>query len=764
MVSAAVFLTGFTAMAAQIIYARAFLVAFSGCELSIGFIFASWLIGGAAGSIAAGLYAKRAPFRPQAFAVWQLLLAVILPAALIAIRSIRTIYGIGAGQMTGLFPMALSGILILTPVSFALGALFSVGCRHFSQARSSLPAHIPARVYVLETLGSAAGGLAASFVLVRFLGDLPSAGVLASINALSALMLACRFSNRPPLGAALKKAAGLILLALAVITFMGGWRWLDTLLVARQWPGYTLLGSRDSIYGTVSVVSRSGQSSVFDNGLHLYSVPDPVTAEESVHYALLEHPSPRSLLLIGGGPGGSLIEALKHPLEKIDYVELDPLIIGMGRDSMGPDVKGSLDDPRVRILYVDGRSQVKTTSERYDCVIVTLGDPYTMQINRYFTLEFFREIDRILNPGGVLSFGLTSSESYVPRELAVYLRGIYKTLRAAFDEVKVFPGERAVFLALKPLVGRHLTYDYRLLDTRVKERGLDTVYVRDYYLFSKLSPARIAYLEKILNDRNADPLNLDLRPVSYKHASAYWASHFRGSAVTGFLAAIRESSVWVAIAIICALMLVLALCGTSRRLPSSASAVVVALAAGGFSGMALQIVIVLSFQALYGYLYYKLGVLMTAYMIGLAAGSLTVMRILPDALKERRLFLLIQSLLAGYPAFALFLLKWLAGPHGGAVQWSYGQVIFLLLPFFAGYLGGAQFPLANRILLCDTAVDPAGAGGLTYGVDLFGACAGALVTGAILIPVIGVSGACLAVVFLNLTALVAFTIRAKPNV
>ena len=67
--------------------------------------------------------------------------------------------------------------------------------------------------------------------------------------------------------------------------------------------------------------------SVYQNGLLMFTMPDLYTSEESVHLALLEHPNPRRVLLIGGGIGGSLFQVLQHPhIEHVDYVELDPAI------------------------------------------------------------------------------------------------------------------------------------------------------------------------------------------------------------------------------------------------------------------------------------------------------------------------------------------------------------------------------------------------------------------------------------------------------
>ncbi len=81
------------------------------------------------------------------------------------------------------------------------------------------------------------------------------------------------------------------------------------------------------------MVGTEGSRSVYENGVVLFNVPDPAAAEEAVHYALLEHPSPRSLLLIGGGLNGSIAQALRHPtLERVDYVELDPAILDLARE------------------------------------------------------------------------------------------------------------------------------------------------------------------------------------------------------------------------------------------------------------------------------------------------------------------------------------------------------------------------------------------------------------------------------------------------
>ena len=169
-------------------------------------------------------------------------------------------------------------------------------------------------------------------MLVRYVAPLEIALGLGLLNLLAAAGLAIR--ARLARGAAMGALAGMaVLLALPF-----GLPRLETVSLERFWRGFHLVATRNSVYGNLAVVRTEGASSLYENGLNLFNVPDPAAAEEAVHYALLEHPSPRSLLLIGGGVNGSLAEALQHAsLERIDYVELDPAILDLRGTSPGMD-------------------------------------------------------------------------------------------------------------------------------------------------------------------------------------------------------------------------------------------------------------------------------------------------------------------------------------------------------------------------------------------------------------------------------------------
>src|SRR5271157_5683076 len=143
------------------------------------------------------------------------------------------------------------------------------------------------------------------------------------------LLAAASLIVHKPLWRRLAYGAVLAVFAVGVIPF--GAPRLETLSLGRLWRGFHLLDSRNSAYGNLAVVQTESNRTLLENGLVLFTVPDPQAAEESVHYALLQHPAPRTVLLIGGGLNGSVAEVLKHPLiESVDVVELDPRVFEIG--------------------------------------------------------------------------------------------------------------------------------------------------------------------------------------------------------------------------------------------------------------------------------------------------------------------------------------------------------------------------------------------------------------------------------------------------
>lgn len=740
---ASVFLAGATAMAAQIVFLREFLTVFYGNEISIGVILASWLVWGAFGSLILGRYADKIAGKLRVFYSLQLALSVILPVVVICIRLFKPMTGISAGEIIGYYPMALATLSILSAPCAILGSMFSLACRIYPGHEGGGAGGV-AGVYGMESFGAIAGGVAASFVLVPHLDAFNIMLIFSALNLTGAIILQ-RYSEPDPVRTmAVTSVAALIVLSAMVL---GGSSAAIKFSREAEWKGFEVVDSRDSVYGNITVTSRDGQVSFYDNGLHLYTVPDPLYAEYITHLALLEHNSPRKVLLIGGGVGGLLKEALKHPVERVDYVELDPLIVKMARKYLSPKDRDVLDRPEVRVINSDGRFYVKGTLEKYDCAIIALGDPYTAQLNRFYTADFFRELKSVLNDDAVVAFSLTGSANYIGEELADYVRSIILGVKSVFPDVLVVPGD-TMFILASAHPGA-ITSDVGVLTDRLKKRKIDAQYVREYYLFDVLSPERLKYAAGILANKKGEQLNSDFTPVSYYHATVFWSSQFDTPHLRRFLRSVTPSNIWMTAVTLAA---VIAMIAGSRRGDRKKKAVMAALFTTGFTQIIFQIAVILSFQVIYGYVFHKVGIIITAFMLGLALGSMVMARLMPRVKDDVSLFMKVQAGVCVYPLILPGVFLFFSGISSPPANWAGANIVFPLMPVAAGVIGGMQFPLAAKLCITDASVTGRVAG-TSYGLDLLGSCVGSVVAAAFLIPVLGIFQTCLLAGFMNFMVL-----------
>jgi len=180
--------------------------------------------------------------------------------------------------------------------------------------------------------------------------------------------------------------------------------------------------------------------------------------------------------------------------------------------------------------------------------------------------------------------------------------------------------------------------------------------------------------------------------------------------------------------------------------------VLLAVCTTGFAEISFQIATILSFQVIYGFVFYKLGIIITSFMVGLALGGWYISRQMPRIKDDLTYFRWTQVSICLYPLLLPVIFLWLSRSQSGVVFWLGSNVIFPFLPIIAGIIGGIQFPLASKIYLAGT--EKVGrVAGLMYGVDLLGACLGSLLAAAFLVPVLGIFGACFLVALINVTVL-----------
>jgi len=740
-----IFTVGFTAIAAQIIFLREFLVVFYGNEISVGIVLFSWLIWGAVGSYCFGGLLDRSARKEGIFAWCQLCAAIVLPVVFFCVCVSRGLLGVLPGEIIGYIPLAVISFLVLAIPCILFGLMFSLSCGLYNSVSGAGGADI-GRVYVYESWGAVIGGLIVGSWMMRFYEPsflVISLSVLNVVASLFFLYSSCREKHV----FSVVKCFAVFLLFLSVFFAANGYvaKFRDISL-SFLWKGYDLTGNKDSIYGNVAAVRNGSMVSFYENGLCLYSVPDLLSSEETVHYAMLSVPRVKNVLLIGGGISGRIKEILKYDVDHIDYVELDPALIEMAKEKLKDDDLKPIVSPKVSIINVDGRAYVKTSDAKYDCVIMGVGDPLTLQLNRFYTVEFFGEVKRVLKSDGVFAFSVTSSENYIGPEMARYLASIKKSLSLIFKDVAVIPGDTAYFLA----AGKDgiITRDIDIITNRLKQNAVETKYVRDYYLSSKLSSDRIAYVDNaLLSAENECRVNMDFRPSTYLYAISLWTSQFEPGLVRNLMGRITDQYIWLAVGVLCLFFVAIFIfLGMRVR-----NAVIMSIGTVGFANIVFEMVLILAFQAMYGYLFYKMGVLIAIFMAGLASGAFFASRA-SVFFRRSGVYFAAQS---GVCVLAALLPVLFESLRMVRPLWIGADFLCLLLPFFAGTLGGVQFASANAIWVNDNE-GIVRAGGVSYGIDLFGACLGALLTATVLVPVLGFYGTCAIVSVINMCVLLLY--------
>ncbi len=729
-VRAVLVLIGFSAVIGQIVLMREFIVVFNGNEISLGILLATWLFWTAAGSsLSSGLALGRNKSRRVVAALECLLGGSLLPTIWV-LRASRIFFQTVPGELVGPVPMLLASLACLSLFCVLSGALFVVAIRMYEQECAVSARVAASSAYLLEAAGSGCGGILASMVLLRFVESFQIAAIVGLLNLCMAAVLLLRMS-RKKLGTMI--AAGALIAILLVLWVAPS---LDRCAQARLWRGFRLMGSRDSIYGRLDVIATGNLRSIYDNGVIVASAPDDNSAEEQVHYALLEHPAPRRILLIGGGVNGSIAQALKHPtVERIDYVELDPALIDMARQFFPAQYAPAVSDPRVHMHYADGRFYLKRAGDPFDVIILAVPGPQTAQLNRFYTAEFFRSARDHLAAGGLLALQLRSSEDYISPDLAEFLRCIHHTLRSVFPYVVAIPGETIHFFAAsRPDV---LADNPETLISRLHERNLQTRYVREYFIPFRMMPDRMLQLHEQLRPLASTPVNRDFAPIAYYFDIVLWSAQFR----SGYSGWFRSGAHLAFTDVLCAVLIILLIVSVPLacvRAPERRAryATACCMAAAGFTLMALQIFLLLAFQSVYGYVYHQLTILIAMSMAGIAFGSwLGIRRLRCSAAPPWGTMATLQILLAFSAPALIFVVSLLARISGLAATWLAAQFVFPALAALCGILGGYQFPVATHIYLHGSS-GRAGLGTL-YAIDLLGGCAGALLLSSYLIPVFG---------------------------
>jgi len=783
---------GIACQIGQVVFLRELLMVFHGNELALGIILAAWMAWVGIGSRLGAVLLHRLPDPSRLLRLNAAAVALLLPLTVMAIRTLPGWFDAPPGALLSLSDMALASLAVLAPSTLLLGVHFVLLARLWRDRERVADASGAARTYVGEAAGNVAGGLLFTLLLVHHL-DAFQVSVLVGAAMLASVLAA---SHRR-LGVAVV-IGGLALLPL--LPHVDAWS------ARLQWrwraPAYQLAATHASRYGAISVLQHEDQTSFFQSGHLVFATGGAdergVALEEQTgvtlaHLAMMQHADPRRVLLIGGGLRGTLREIARYPVDGIDYVELDPAMVEAARPYLGGGTLAALADPRVRLMHTDGRLFVRAGAAAYDLIVVDVPDPITAVLNRFYTEEFFAEAKARLHPHGVLVVGAVSTPDLRGAAIANRNATIYHTLRRVFPEV-LMVGERfLVYVAAREGEPR-LTTDAATLMRRFVERGVDSPGFSAAHLAVLFDPGPLERINWVIRHHGRDPrahlepppaspllpgtieqqrereaalpaaherffVNSDFRPVGTYHSLVFWSALTRGDQASALRWIARVQAWWVVPPLLLVVVVAVLLRGPPRRRSPRCGptptreraavrfAVLTAVFTTGLSTMAMQIALLFAFQSIYGFVYEMVGLIVAVFMAGLALGAALTQRFVPDP-ADRRVLAAVQGAVALFAVAIGAALPWAAGLASAAAVFA----AFAGLTFLAGLLNGADFPLAAA---CYLAIDrrPERSTAVVYGVELWGACCGAVLASVVVAPVLGIVACCVLAALANGTAL-----------
>lgn len=709
----ALIVMGFTATASQILIIRELLVTFHGNELFMGIIFGNWLILEAVGSYSARKKAEYTKRQIGWFAILQITIGFSSLLSILFIRSFKYLFNIPTGEVLGIHYVAIISLITLAPISMTDGALFPFGCRNFQII--SEKKWVSARVYLYESIGSFVAGMIFVYYLIYHLSSVELAFIILSLNLCSVILY---LTSTGRLKTIRNAAAGLI--ASIIILFSSSvLEWLHESSSKLLWYEYSLIDTRNSVYSNIAIIKSEDQYTFFSNGAPYATTPVPAAqVEETAHFPMLFHERPEHILVVGGGAGGLLRELLKHPVKDIDYTEHDPLVIEGFRRFPTPLTEYELDHANVNIHLLEGRLFLRKASTMYDLILINLPIPSTLQINRYYTVEFFELAKNRLKDRGIFAMRLPGSETFLSKELKELNRTFHASLKAIFPHVRIVVGEQNIFIA--SLDGAVKTVTDETLIERLHLRNISAGLINEWYLRYKMDSARFGELEEDIASSDRKILNQDSYP-----RGVFEGMLFLNLVVSPYMVRILNviDNIPYPYYILSIMVLLTVLSGLQykkrRRL-----FLTFAIASTGFTSMLISISLILYFQIYYGYVYHYIGILTSLFMLGSAFGAFIAMKRVKTSLTTVETgILLLTGLLY------LFILSW--------PETIVSQLIIFGSMVTIGFLTGMEYPVA--VNLADSSGRAVSStAGRFYAFDLFGAFLGAILTAVVFIPTIGI--------------------------
>jgi spermidine synthase len=436
----AIALSGMTALSAEVIWTRILSLLFGATTYTFSLIVAAFLLGLGIGS-SAGSVMARGLARPRvAFAWCQLLLCAAIAWTAHVLTQSLPYWPINPSISTDpWFTLQLDFVRCLwavLPAAILWGASFPLALASVASPGED-PARLVGGVYAANTVGAIVGALAASLLLVAWIGSQHAQQLLILISMVAGLLVLEPVGGPEETKGLRSQIPGMILVAVSIA--------LGALLIrtVHEVPGLLIAYGRfaatrvsqanEIIYKGEGMMASVAVSRLSNGVLNYHnagkvqasSEPQDMRLQRMLgHLTTLLPPQQKTMMVIGFGAGATAGAVSVEPrLESETIAEIEPLVPKVVSTYFSEHNFDVARNPKVHIHIDDARHYLQTTRQKFDGVTSDPLDPWVKGAAMLYTREFFDEVKTHLNPGGVVTLFVQlyeSSPDAVKSELATF--------------------------------------------------------------------------------------------------------------------------------------------------------------------------------------------------------------------------------------------------------------------------------------------------------------------------------------------------------
>lgn len=659
------FFIGFVSSAVQLLLMREMMNIAGGYELITGTFLGSWLIASAIGASIArksmindigkiNIVFGSAP-------LMSLFLMIILSR-----------FFLSAGETPSFLVSIIFTLIILLPFCFVSGHAF-ISVLNFAKSSNGFSS---GKSFSIETIGGIGAGIAISVLTAGLLNTYQL--ILLIIAIFFTWVLISFYIQKRGIRIISIIAAGVTGL---IIIFSSP----DVLFRQLLLHGIKVKSSEDTSYGNITTAQYGGERSIYYNQRLIAWKNDEIEREENIHYAMLQSDKPDNVLIISGDIRSHLPEVLKYPVKMVYYVERDPALIRVGTAASG------FQNDRLTIESADAFSFIKKTDMRFDIIIMLLPPPLTLMLNRYYTTEFFSEVQKKLTVKGIFMCSPGTGDTYYNKESTILYSSVFNSLSTEFRNILPIAGNKLYFVASNGELSSSIC-------SLCNKRGISNTYVNSDFLSDDLLNRKSAEVISII-DRQIRK-NSTVSPVACFHYQSYNLSKN-----------LNERIPSIVLMVIIFLMPVLTIRRRNLIMYSSAAAL------AGF-----EMIMLFTLQSVVGNMYQLTGLIIAGLMSGLAVGAGSDIHIIKSGSPRMNgIFLILFYLPAG------LIINRMLNMENSILS----ILLILILTFSPALFTGQIF----RDLTKSTSIYSSPSA--VYGADLAGSALGFILVSGIALPALG---------------------------